>query len=243
VDRREAKEILWAYRPEAGDTADPKVGEALEAARRDPELMRWYEQQRAVDEAIRAELRQIVVPPGLRERILGAREVRKRVPRRRLTQLVAVAAAVALAVIVGQRFTADESSGFDAYREKMVEFVSDEYELSAEADDLEGLRRFFAKIAWPSDYVVPEPLKVVPVEGGTAMDWRGHRVSLLCLEREEHEDIWLFVIDRSALPDPPETEASQFLKVGRLMTASWSQENITYVLVAEGDEAFLRGYR
>jgi hypothetical protein len=242
VDRREAKEILWAYRPEAGDTEDPRVGEALELARRDPELMRWYEQQRAVDEAIRSELRQIAVPPGLRERILTAQKVRRRVPGRRLTQVLAVAAAMALAVIVGQQFAADESAGFDGYREKMVEFVSDEYDLSAEADNLDALRRFFAKIAWPADYEVPELLQVVPVEGGTAMEWRGNRVSLLCLEREEHKDIWLFVIDRSALPDPPAAEDPQFLKFGKLMSASWSEGDLTYLLVAEGDEAFLRGY-
>jgi len=242
VDRREAKEILWAYRPEAGDTEDPKVGEALEVTRRDPELMHWYEQQRGVDEAIRAELRQIAVPPGLRERILTAQKVRRPVSRRRLTQWMAAAAAVALAVVVGQRFTADQSPGFDAYRETMVEFVSDEYELSAETDELEGLRRFFAKIAWPSDYEVPGPLQSVPVEGGTALEWRDHRVSLLCLEYREHEDIWLFVIDRSAHPDPPAAQAPQFLKVGKLMTASWSEGDLTYLLVAEGDEVFLRGY-
>ena len=243
MDRREAKEILWTCRPEAGDTADLRVGEALETARRDPELMRWYEQQRAVDEAIQEKLQQIAAPPGLRERILTTRETNRPARRRMPAQLMAVAAAAALVIVVGRWFTAGQTVGFDAYREKMVEFVSDEYDLSAEADDLEGLRRFFSKIEWPSDYEVPGPLQIVLVEGGTALEWRGHRVSLLCLEYREHEDIWLFVIDRSALPDPPATEAPGFLKVGKLMTASWSQENITYLLAAEGDEAFLRGYR
>jgi hypothetical protein len=38
MDSRQAREILLLYRPDSTDAADPLVAEALEVAKRDPEL-------------------------------------------------------------------------------------------------------------------------------------------------------------------------------------------------------------
>ena len=52
MNNQEAKLILQAYRPGGRDTFDPLFAEALEQARRDPELQKWFaERKQALDYA------------------------------------------------------------------------------------------------------------------------------------------------------------------------------------------------
>jgi len=67
-----AKEILLRYRPGTTDASDPEFAEALEQARRDPELGHWFEQQKAFQNAMRGQFRQLPVPMRLQEEILAA---------------------------------------------------------------------------------------------------------------------------------------------------------------------------
>ena len=55
----EAKEILLLYRPGTADAEDTQVVEAVELARQNPEMARWFEQHCAFQNAMRAKLRQI----------------------------------------------------------------------------------------------------------------------------------------------------------------------------------------
>src|SRR4029077_10309522 len=71
---QEAKEALWLYRGPVDD-ADPKFQEALEYARRDPELTKWLHEQRTCFEAIRSKLRDIEPPHGLSEKIVRRRPI------------------------------------------------------------------------------------------------------------------------------------------------------------------------
>jgi hypothetical protein len=66
VNSAEAKAVLLLYRPGAADAADPPMTEALELARQDPELGRWFEEHRAFQKAMRAKFRQIEVPAHLK---------------------------------------------------------------------------------------------------------------------------------------------------------------------------------
>jgi len=75
MDNREAKFILGAYRPNGQDAGDPRFSEALEQARRDPILERWFLDSLAFDAAITEKLRATEVPPGLRESILAGVKV------------------------------------------------------------------------------------------------------------------------------------------------------------------------
>ena len=70
MNSSEAKEVLLLYRPGTADAADPQIAEALELARRDPELGRWFEQHRAFQKAMRAKFRQIEVPAHLKTSLL-----------------------------------------------------------------------------------------------------------------------------------------------------------------------------
>ena len=65
MNSSEAREILLLYRPGTGDAADPQMAEALERARQDPELGRWFENHRTFQKAMRAGFQQIEVPAHL----------------------------------------------------------------------------------------------------------------------------------------------------------------------------------
>src|SRR6267142_3905569 len=75
MDNEQAKLILQAYRPGGEDADDPFFSEALEQARVDPEMAKWFAEQRAFDEAMRKALQKRIPPVGLRDSILLAKRI------------------------------------------------------------------------------------------------------------------------------------------------------------------------
>lgn len=268
MDNQRAKEILSGYRPGDGAETDPQVAEALEQARRDPELGRWLEQQASFDSAIRAKLKQIAVPAGLKARILGSPTGAERVAEPDIIQAVmawwrrpaflAAAALIIFACAVLGLFLRPQHD-FNAYRRQMTGFVSDEYKMNVEAKDLDQLRQAFAAKGWPSEYTFPLALQSLPLEGGVTLEWQGHKVSLICWsapgqeekgekedkdesEEKDEKDTWLFIADAPVSPGAPADVAPQFAKVGELATASWSKDGKLYILAARNDLESLQKY-
>src|SRR5262245_19685517 len=74
MKNEEAKFILSAYRPNGQDANDPMFTAALEQARKDPALAKWFEFEQKFDRAMTAKLGAVMPPEGLRAAILaGAR--------------------------------------------------------------------------------------------------------------------------------------------------------------------------
>lgn len=242
MDSQQAKDILAMYRPGSEDANDPRFAEALEQVKRDPELARWFERQSALDEAIRRKFGEITVPPGLKTRILAQHATTAPIAWWRTPAWLAGLAAALVLLVVGLGFwlRQQRATGVATYRSEMVRFVSAFYHPDVSAKSFDELRQAFAKLQWPSDYVVPRALESVRVEGGCALTWRGEKVSLLCLEASGEKDVWLFIAKRAALPDAPQTSAPQIAKVGKLTTATWSQADKIYLLACECDEAELK---
>jgi len=65
---------------------------------------------------------------------------------------------------------------------------------------------------------------------------------MLCFGKNGKTDLWLFVIDRPALPDGPENPEPRFEPVNTTMTATWSRGGRIYFLVGLGGEAALKQY-
>ena len=65
MTNQDAKLVLSAYRPNGADARDPFFEQALQQAKRDPELMEWFEKQRAFDRVMVAKLRTIEPPARL----------------------------------------------------------------------------------------------------------------------------------------------------------------------------------
>ncbi|HUK81877.1 MAG TPA: hypothetical protein VLZ12_04515 [Verrucomicrobiae bacterium] len=240
MDSQQAKEILNLYRPSVDD-ADPQFAEALAQVQRDPELRQWFDQHCALHAEIRDKIKAISVPAGLHERILARRKVVRPLVWWRSPIAIAAAAVVVIALsiysIVSQL---NPPARFSQFRQQVADFAAAGYTLDVQSASFDELRQQFASNGWPSDYTVPSGLAKLGVRGGCLMNWRGHKVSMLCLRGPDHHDAWLYVIKRAALSNAPKQSALQVAMVGRLMTASWSEGAKTYVLAAQGDEAFLR---
>src|SRR5581483_4833951 len=102
MDRDEARQILALHRPGSPDAEDPRMAEALDLARRDPELAAWFEQHSAVHAAIRAKLKAIPVPSGLKRDIILARQEHQRIiPLPGTIKILAAAAAIVFLLSLG----------------------------------------------------------------------------------------------------------------------------------------------
>jgi hypothetical protein len=98
MNTSEAKGKLLLYRGSIDD-AEPEFQEALEQARRDPELAEWLREQASCYDAIRAKLRAIEPPLGLAEKIVRRRPIPFPLDWSRIGQLAA-------AIIISATITA-----------------------------------------------------------------------------------------------------------------------------------------
>jgi hypothetical protein len=243
MNSQRAREILAMYRPGVDDADDPLVAEALAQSRHDPDLTRWLEQQQAIDAALGRKFKQISVPEGLEQDILAERKiVRPAIWWQRPVLLVAAAAAVVLAVVAGYWWRTAEPQNFVSYRQTMARLVSGEYKMMLETNDLNAVRQFLAANHSPANYVLTAEMQKLPAEGCALINWHGRPVSLVCLDRGADNDLFLFVANRSALPDTPADPKPQFARVGPMTTASWTVGDTSYVLASKGGEDDLRKF-
>jgi hypothetical protein len=248
VDSQQARQILEVYR-RGVDDADPQFAEALALAQSDPELRRWLEEQRAAYVSIRNKMREIPVPAGLQDQILAECKVVRLPVAWWHSQFLRGAAAVAVICLsilaIGVQLHSWNSmrkgpTNFAAFRAEMTYFAAAGYSLNVHSDSLDELRKQFTANGWPSNYSVPAGVSKLSVRGGCLMKWQNHKVSMLCLKSPDQRGVWLYVIERTALPDPPRESTPQLATEGSLATASWSESGKTYLLAAEGNEDFLR---
>ncbi len=243
MDREQAKAVLALYRPGREGEDGPEMAEALAVAERDPELARWLEERSAVYRAIQAKFKSIEVPDGLKEQILAERVTRTKISWARSPGFLAAAAVlvVSLGLAVFWLRPRPENK-FAVYRNRMAGTALRDYRMDLVTNDLNAIRQFLQTNKGYGDYVLTKPLAALPGVGCALLSWRAHPVSMVCLEVGQQNPLYLFVIDRSALADPPPASAPQFARVGKLATASWSQGDKAYLLAGLGDEAFLRKY-
>ena len=248
MNSRQAQEILLLYRPGSADAADTEMAQALEVARRDPVLSRWFEQHCAFQSAMRAGLRRIPVPEGLREQILSELPAQLS-PNRRSRRVLVTAGLAALALVLGLGVffsRPPREATFASYCERMVKFARRGYQMDLETNDLAAIRRYLAGTNGHGDAALPAGLarRIQGTEptGCAVLTWQAKPVSMLCFGKNGKTDLWLFVIDRPALPDGPENPQPRFAPVNTTMTASWSNAGRIYFLAGLGDEAALKRY-
>jgi uncharacterized membrane protein YbaN (DUF454 family) len=241
----EAREVLLLYRPGKAETADPQMVEALELARQDPELGRWFEQHRAFQKAMCAKFRQIEVPAHLKTSLLLQKPTRQtflaQVWRRSpvwLTAAVTVVLLLGLAVHLLKPRTPDR---FANYQSRMVSEAQREYRMDLVTNDMQQIRQFMASRGAPADYDVTPGLRHLQLTGGGRLTWRSHPVTMVCFDRGDKQMLFLFVLRRSAVKDPP-PETPQLARVRQMLTASWTEGDNTYVLAGPEEADFAKKY-
>lgn len=238
----EARQILLLYRPGSGDDRDPQFAEALELAGHDPELARWFEQHGAFQVAVRARFRQIEVPADLPDRILAARKIiRPPVWWRRPAWVAAAAAMVLLIGLAAFWVQPRTPDRFANFQTRMVGTVLREYRMDLVTDDMAQVRQFMARQGAPADYEVTKGLAQLQLTGCGLLRWRSNPVAMVCFDRGTNQMVFLFVMNRSAVKDPPPA-TPQVARVNQLLTASWTSGDKTYFLAAPDEGDLLRKY-
>src|SRR5439155_25361796 len=108
------------------------------------------------------------------------------------------------------------------------------------SNDLKEVRQFLGRRGAPADFAVTNGLEKLSITGGVCSRWRSHPVSMVCFDRGDRQMVFLFVVDRAALKDPP-PGSKQMAKVNKLLTSSWSEGGRTYLMAGPEDSAVLRG--
>ena len=237
MNREEAKEILALYRPGIDDPNEPDIAAALELTKEDAELARWFAEQSALYNATRQKLKELPVPDQLLERILanpGRTPLLWRSP-----LLWAAAAAIILFAGLAMLLRRENTEyTFAAFRSKMVRTAMRNYDMPLMTNDLAVIRTYLTTNKGHGDYVLTQPLSKLPGEGCVIFPWHSRTVSLVCLDGGQGRDVFLFVINRNAVADPP--ARTEIQTVGKLPTAAWTEGNKAYLLATRGNEQFLR---
>jgi len=242
MQNEQAKWILQVYRPGGQDASEPEFQEALEQARRDPELGRWFAEEIALDTRISAKLRRATrAPETLKPQLLAlAQSARPHRSTRRARILwwiatPALAAVWVLALMLGTLwFRHRPAEGFAGYLRSMTAFVSDELDrLDFQSRELAEVRQWLARRGWGADVAIPEGLAARPSLGCRLLEWNGHLVALICFALDEQRQAHLLVIQRDAFPDaPPENPVR--VQWDRTAAVGWSDRGRTYLLIAAG---------
>jgi hypothetical protein len=250
VTSTEAKKILLLYRPETADAESAEFSEALEMTARDAELARWFENQCNTQRALRRCFEAIAVPAALKEQIIS--EHRAEQTRRRMRRAAgAVAAAVCAALVLAGVWllqTPPDDRSLPAFGRRMIKTAKKTYRMDVETNDVATIRSYLATKQSPADYVLPKALEAVQLTGCAALLWQDQPVSMICfrtgrpLGPGEKSDLFLFVVDRSAVADGPRSSQPTFIQQNRMATATWVEGEKLYFLTGNGDEAFLRSF-
>ena len=236
----EAKKTLLAWRPGHGDLRDPQVAEALEQVRREPMLQEWFEKHTAFQRSMRRCFEQIPVPVDLRDQILARARIARPVELWPLRAWLAAAAVVLLLGLGAWWLRPPSADSFSTFRDRTVRGVQRVYPaMGIVTNDMAQIRQYLATNRAPSDYVLRSGLAQLPATGAGLLSWQGHPVSMVCLDSKDQGTLFLFIVDRAAVKGAPPS-APELVPVSKLMTASWTQNQKTYVLAGAGGEQAIR---
>jgi hypothetical protein len=242
VTRQEAKEVLLLYRPGSADAEEPEIGQAMDVARRDPELGAWFKQHCAFQTAMRDRFRQIEVPAHFKVGILATQKPNR--PQywwQRPVWMAAAAAAILFFGLVGFGIWPPVSQRFSNFQQRMVSAALREYRMDLVTSDPAKLRAFISDRGAPADYELPKKLEKLQLTGGGRLRWRNNPVTMVCLDRGNKQMLYLFVLKRAALKDPPAT-TPELAKVSGLQTVSWTKGDNAYLLAGPDEPGFLDEY-
>jgi hypothetical protein len=256
MNHGQAKQILMMYRPGTADANDPEVAEALAVVQSDPELAHWFDEHCARQTALRDKFRQIMPPVGLKEQIISEHGARMKAASRR-GRVWAVAGVAAILVVLGTvafLFWPQNSeqphpipNTLAHFQREMLSIAANSYAMTAKTN-LDQVQSWLAQNNGLSGFHVPAGLKQVAVTGCAVEPFRSAKASLICFRKGDTlppgqpGDLWLFVIDETAVADAPASASPQFTPVNGLMTATWVQDGKLYMLGTKGDEQTIQKY-
>lgn len=245
MDEREARAVLGMHRAEETGFDEARLQEALRKAETDPELARWWSEEKELDLLIASKLVHTHVPPGLKARITSGVEMRPSVVRPNWSRaaLLAAACLVAMAVLFSSwRGPFQPAVSMADYRDEMVGFVKVAPNLELESADMGQLKDFLAKAEAPAQIKVPTKLRNYEPAGCRVLRFRGRDVSLICFKLGGENLAHLFVTNAKTVRSDGSASDPEYAAEEDWMTATWTDDDQSYLLTVKGDRAALEKF-
>jgi hypothetical protein len=224
--------ILSALRPDGPEASEADFAEALALAERDPALKAWWKAQREFDRKVAAKLAEVPLPEDLRETILASRKIEPFRPRASYSTWLAIAAMVAFLCVAGTFWEVSTYGPVDRedYAQQILPMLgNDSPHLAMTTPDHDKITAWLKSQHAPVGEM-PAKFAAMPSLGCQKYDIHGHTVSLVCFGLENGGEAHLFIVDRSALNDPPEIGRPRFDTMQGWNVASWSDGKMSYLL-------------
>ena len=243
ITSQDAKLVLSAYRPNGADARDPFFDEALDQAKQDPQLTKWFERQRAFDDVIASKLRFIEPPTGLHSAILTGLRTFTVNRRRPVAPRLALAAVLLVAMLVlAQVWLFTPST-----RDRLNEFCSDclaqlnpTLQLDLESPDLLQTQEFIQTRQAPTAPAIPAPAATLLTAGCKTFAWNVQQVSLTCFKLPSGERLYLFVTDQKAFDDRP--ISTDFREIGQWHIAFQKANGVVMMWVSRASINEIKKY-
>ena len=58
---------------------------------------------------------------------------------------------------------------------------------------------------------------------------------MICFDLGANKELYLFIINRDAVPDPPQNNQPDFRQISKLATRSWTSGDNAYLLAVQGN--------
>ncbi|MEW6159252.1 MAG: hypothetical protein AB1813_17640 [Verrucomicrobiota bacterium] len=244
MDNHEAKFILQSFRPQGQDANDPAFAEALKRTWEDPELARWFAEERSLDAAIAGKLKQVKAPDDLRTAILAGGKVgaRQRGWTLRWPVLAWAASIVLLLALSAFWFRGAAPRELAAYQRAMLQVLETHAGLEFYSPDPQKLAEWLKENNVPVSFTLPEKMKSLSGLGCQCATWNGKPVGLLCMKADGGQLIHLFVIRSDDLPSAPRSQEPILTRRGEWTVASWTRGETTYLLAGLGGRELIRKY-
>jgi len=247
MDNREAKFILGAYRPGGQDANDRRFVEALEQARRDPMLQRWFQDSIAFDTTMTDKLRAIEVPRDLRGSILTGVKVSRSLRSSKPLIKWAIAAVFFLSVILGSLVWRETRLAHLAGWQNEALGVISSLVRNESRFDIQS-HKPAELVAWlhsnhaPAADKLPSNLDNLESLGCKTFSWHGVPVTVICFMRPDGGLLHLVATNASPLSDRVFQAEAKFVQQGEWATATWREGERVYMLALEGSRDQLLSY-
>lgn len=243
----EAKTILLLYRPGTTDADEPQLAEALALARQEAELGAWLEAHCSRQMALREKFRQIPIPAGLKEQIISEQAAQQRASdwKRRKVMIAAAVCLMILAGLLDWYSRPAPENTLTIYQHEMIGLALRGYGMDLVTNDLSQIRTYLAQHQAPANFQLSAALKNTTVNGCAVESWQDAKVTMVCFHTPKSADqnnLWLFVVDESAVRKVNVGTSPSVGRIHRLVTATWVQDGKLYLLGTEGDEQDIRSY-
>ena len=234
MTREQAQEVLLLHRPGISVESDLEIAEALRMLANDPELARWFDQQREFNSLVKKQMASIEPPAGLKEQLLaGAQQRVAQGSLLRRHPVWAMAAAVVILMAAGSFWISrhgEDAQTFANFQSRMTSFALRTYGMDIVTNNPAAVRAYLASAGAPADFPLTAGLEKLPVKGGGRLSWQNQPVAMMCFGLTNNQTAFMFVIDEKAIDKP--ASAREVTSNQDLSSVTWSRDGKIYLLAA-----------